>query len=157
MFRARYLSDQERFFKISKRFWEILVWNVHFCHFQCHFDIPETFVTFLQWMLVVKSENSSNIKRFLYFGDKNFRVFFFGTESDIFERFRASAFQNTKNYRLTPKTRKDAPLWIRCGWTGNRRVLLLREDFEAKFGSVKIGCMRTSISSKNLENHAISL
>ena len=93
---------------------------------------------------------------FIFWWQK-FRVFFFGIETAIFERFGASAFQNTKNYWLTPKTRKDRPLWIRCGCTGNRRVHLLKEDFEAKFGPVKIGCMRTSTCSENLENHAIPL
>ena len=57
---------------------------------------------------------------------QNFPVLCFATESSIFERFRASAFQNTKNYCLTPKTRKVRQLSMRCGWFEHRQVHLLR-------------------------------
>ena len=43
---------------------------------------------------------------------KQLRICFFHTESAIFERFRTSAFQNTKNYYRTPKTREVTPHFI---------------------------------------------
>ena len=50
--------------------------------------------------------------RFFVCRFENKRFYFFGAKSTIFERFRSSAFQNTKNYHLTPKTRGDTTICV---------------------------------------------
>ena len=107
-FRATYLSDQERFFRFSKRFREIMGWNVHFWHFYCSEKSMYFFSAFSNYShpFFLKKH------RFLVCRFENKRLYFFGAGSTIFERFRSSAFQNTKNYHLTPKTRGDTTICV---------------------------------------------
>ena len=69
-------------------------------------------VLFLRVLKLQSSDFFLKKHRFFVCRFENQRFYFFGTESTIFERFRSSAFQNTKNYHLTPKTRGDTTLCV---------------------------------------------
>ena len=108
IFRATYLSDQKRFFRFSKdseRSWAETFISGTFTARKnpCNFS-PRFQITVIRFFL--------KKHRFFVCRFENKRFYFFGAKSTIFERFRSSAFQNTKNYHLTPKTRGDTTICV---------------------------------------------
>ena len=158
MFQARYyLSNQERFFKNSKRFWEIMVWNVHFWHFYSPKNINEnSFILFWQrrsvWAL-----NFIEIKSFLDPIPQFSTYLFFASESAIFERFRTSAFQNTKHYSLTQKTRELTALYVNPMGIRIFQVCLGEHNFEWKMRPSKNGRVTPSVCCNSIQNDAMTL